>query len=96
MPLPPGMTNDQGNAFLEVIDDQTFETKTVYPLRDHEWATSIVSCTLADDPTYYFVVSTSTDPTEKASEGEVGCRAHGYPGYRGYPDYSWYPGTMYC
>ncbi|KAL5977135.1 DNA damage-binding protein 1a [Asimina triloba] len=45
--------------FVRLLDDQTFEFVSTYPLDTYEYGCSILSCSFTDDPNVYYCVGTS-------------------------------------
>ncbi|KAK6154837.1 hypothetical protein DH2020_009085 [Rehmannia glutinosa] len=45
--------------FIRLLDDQTFEFISTYPLDQFEWGCSILSCSFSDDNNVYYCVGTA-------------------------------------
>ncbi|KAJ0009731.1 hypothetical protein Pint_33943 [Pistacia integerrima] len=45
--------------FIRLLDDQTFEFISTYPLDTFEYGCSILSCSFSDDSNVYYYVGTS-------------------------------------
>lgn len=45
--------------FIRLLDDQTFEFISTYPLDQFEWGCSILSCSFSDDSNVYYCVGTA-------------------------------------
>lgn len=49
---------DSEMHFIRLLDDQTFEFISTYPLDTYEYACSILSCSFSDDNIVYYCVGT--------------------------------------
>jgi DNA damage-binding protein 1 len=47
------------SCFVKLIDEQTFETTSTFPLGQYENGCSVISCTFTDDSNSYYVVGTA-------------------------------------
>ncbi|XP_047339396.1 DNA damage-binding protein 1 [Impatiens glandulifera] len=45
--------------FIRLLDDQTFEFISTYPLDQYEYGCSIISCSFSDDPNVYYCIGTA-------------------------------------
>ena len=45
--------------FIRLLDDQTFDFISNYPLDKFEYGCSILSCSFSDDPNVYYCVGTA-------------------------------------
>lgn len=45
--------------FVRLLDDQTFEFISTYPLDTYEYGCSIISCSFSDDNNAYYCVGTA-------------------------------------
>lgn len=50
---------DSEMHFIRLLDDQTFEFISTYPLDTYEYACSILSCSFSDDNNVYYCVGTA-------------------------------------
>ncbi|KAL2494428.1 DNA damage-binding protein 1a [Forsythia ovata] len=50
---------DHEMHFIRLLDDQTFEFISTYPLDQFEWGCSILSCSFSDDSNVYYCVGTA-------------------------------------
>ncbi|KAI3937749.1 hypothetical protein MKW92_004607 [Papaver armeniacum] len=50
---------DSEMHFVRLLDDQTFDIMSFYPLDTYEYGCSILSCSFADDTNFYYCVGTA-------------------------------------
>lgn len=50
---------DHEMHFIRLLDDQTFDFISTYPLDQFEWGCSILSCSFSDDSNVYYCVGTA-------------------------------------
>lgn len=52
-------SDEYESHFVRLLDDQTFEFISTYPLDTYECGCSILSCSFADDSNAYYIVGTA-------------------------------------
>ncbi|KAK2994115.1 hypothetical protein RJ640_003638 [Escallonia rubra] len=55
----PSSTEDSEMHFVRLLDDQTFDFISTYPLDQYEYGCSILSCSFSDDSNIYYCVGTA-------------------------------------
>ncbi|KAF9599350.1 hypothetical protein IFM89_036807 [Coptis chinensis] len=70
-------TEESEMHFVRLLDDQTFEFISTYPLDTYEYGCSILSCTFADDSNSYYCLGTAyvlqeeSEPSKKQFQGRI-------------------------
>jgi DNA damage-binding protein 1 len=62
---------DSEMHFIHLLDDQTFEFISTYPLDTYEYACSILSCSFSDDNNVYYCVGTACQLPEENEPTKV-------------------------
>lgn len=60
--------------FIRLLDDQTFDFISTYPLDQFECGCSILSCSFSDDSNVYYCVGTAYVMPEENEPTKVSCR----------------------
>ncbi|KAK2384523.1 spliceosome-associated protein 130 A [Trifolium repens] len=55
----PASAEESENHFVRLLDDQTFDFISVYPLDTYEYGCFIISCSFSDDNNVYYCVGTA-------------------------------------
>lgn len=71
-------TEDSEMHFIRLLDDQTFEFISTYPLDTFEYGCSILSCSFSDDSNVYYCVGTAYVLPEENEPTKVKCHISTY------------------
>ena len=66
-------TDESETHFIRLLDDQTFEFISTYPLDTFEYGCSILSCSFSDDSNVYYCVGTAYVLPEENEPTKVRC-----------------------